>query len=71
LLDLLPETPPRGEVVLVIDRNRDAAPEQSLEEALQAALETMTVKDAAAAVAEALGLPKRQAYQKALDLAKR
>ncbi len=65
------ETPPRGEVVLVIDRNRDAAPEQSLEEALQAALETMTVKDAAAAVAEALGLPKRQAYQKALDLAKR
>jgi 16S rRNA (cytidine1402-2'-O)-methyltransferase len=62
--------PPRGEVVLVIDRSR-AAPEAAGMEALLAeALATMTVKDAAAHVAEVLGLPKRQVYQAALGLAK-
>jgi 16S rRNA (cytidine1402-2'-O)-methyltransferase len=62
--------PPRGEVVLVIDRSR-AAPEAAEMEALLAeALGTMTVKDAAAHVAGVLSLPKRQVYQAALALAR-
>jgi 16S rRNA (cytidine1402-2'-O)-methyltransferase len=62
--------PPRGEVVLVIDRDR-AAPEASgMDALLVEALASMTVKDAAAHVAEALSLPRRQVYQAALALAR-
>jgi 16S rRNA (cytidine1402-2'-O)-methyltransferase len=35
---------------------------------LREALKTLTVKDAAAAVAEALSLPRRQVYQAALKI---
>ena len=61
----------KGEIVVLIDR---AAPVKvdvaTLEEALKMALTTMTVKDAAAAVAEAYGLPRRDVYQAALKLAR-
>ena len=40
-----------------------------LEAALRAALASMSVKDAASAVSEALGLPRRDVYQAALGLA--
>lgn len=60
----------KGEIVLVLDR---AAEEQAdavtLEEALKTALQEMSVKEAAATVAEALGVPRRDAYQAALRLA--
>ncbi|MAQ83200.1 MAG: 16S rRNA (cytidine(1402)-2'-O)-methyltransferase [Maritimibacter sp.] len=62
------ERPPKGEIVLVVDRGREEATEQDMETALRAALEDMSVKDAAAAVAGALGLPKRDVYQAALRL---
>ncbi len=62
------ERPPKGEIVLVVDRGREEASEQDMEAALRAALEDMSVKDAAAAVAGALGLPKRDVYQAALRL---
>ncbi|WP_425051386.1 16S rRNA (cytidine(1402)-2'-O)-methyltransferase [Psychromarinibacter sp. S121] len=62
------ERPPKGEIVLVVDRGREEASEQDMETALRAALEDMSVKDAAAAVAGALGLPKRDVYQAALRL---
>lgn len=59
----------KGEIVVLLDR-ADAAPAdaQSLEEALLAALPGKSVKDAAAEVAAALNLPKRQVYQEALRL---
>ena len=60
----------KGEIVVVIDRNREVASDDNLEQALKAALATMSVKDASQAVAEALGLPKRKVYQLALDLEK-
>jgi 16S rRNA (cytidine1402-2'-O)-methyltransferase len=60
--------PPRGEVVLVIDRDRAAPDAEDMERLLRAAMETMSVKDAAAQVAEALSLPRRQVYQAALDI---
>ncbi|MCP3968841.1 MAG: 16S rRNA (cytidine(1402)-2'-O)-methyltransferase [Rhodobacteraceae bacterium] len=59
----------KGEIVIVIDRNR-ASETVDMEGALRTALADMSVKDAAATVAEALGLPRRKVYQAALDLAK-
>lgn len=63
--------PPRGEVVLVIDRDRAAPDPADMETLLAEALETMTVKDAAAHVADALALPRRQVYQAALAKARK
>jgi 16S rRNA (cytidine1402-2'-O)-methyltransferase len=63
----LAEHPVKGEIVVLIDR---AAPkqasEQDVEAALAEALTRLSVKDAAAEVAAALNLPKRQVYQMAL-----
>ncbi|MBV0913960.1 16S rRNA (cytidine(1402)-2'-O)-methyltransferase [Anianabacter salinae] len=56
----------KGEIVVLVDRDRSVATQESLEDALDRALSSMSVKDAAATVAEALGLPKRQVYQAAL-----
>jgi 16S rRNA (cytidine1402-2'-O)-methyltransferase len=63
-------SPLRGEVVIVIDRNRAAPGSAGMEALLAEALATMTVKDAAAHVAELLSLPKRQVYQAALAFAR-
>ncbi|WP_054540295.1 MULTISPECIES: 16S rRNA (cytidine(1402)-2'-O)-methyltransferase [Actibacterium] len=61
----------KGEIVVLVDRapvrTADAA---SMTAALRAALRQKSVKDAAADVAEALGLPKRRVYQAALELEK-
>jgi 16S rRNA (cytidine1402-2'-O)-methyltransferase len=64
------QSPPRGEIVLLIaPPDRDAAPTDARVDAeLARALETMSVRDAAAVVAEALGLPKKVVYQRALNL---
>ena len=63
-------SPPRGEVVLVIDRDRTPVDEADMDRLLTGALVTMTVKDAAAHVADALSLPRRQVYQAALSLSR-
>lgn len=60
----------RGEVVVVIGPpGDDAAGADSLDETLRNALRSMSVKDAAAAVAAATGLPRKQVYKRALELA--
>ncbi len=57
----------RGEIVLLLDRARGPTGDLAgLEEALNAALRNMTRKDAVAAVARQLGLPRRVVYQAAL-----
>jgi 16S rRNA (cytidine1402-2'-O)-methyltransferase len=57
----------KGEIVLVIDRAGDTRAEaETVEAALDRAMETLSVKDAAAMVAEAFGLPRRDVYQLAL-----
>ncbi len=61
----------KGEIVVVIDRDRAPPTEDRLEEALTDALLTLSVKDAAHAVSEALGLPRRKVYQLALELEKK
>ena len=59
----------KGEIVVLIDRAEAAkADADTVEAALTMALATMTVKDAAAAVAEAYGLPRREVYQLALKM---
>lgn len=59
----------KGEVVLVIDRPlvEKAAPED-LDAALRRALGSLRLRDAASAVAEELGLPRREVYQRALAM---
>jgi 16S rRNA (cytidine1402-2'-O)-methyltransferase len=59
----------RGEVVVLIDRGHAEARPEDMERELKKALETMRTKDAAAEVAKALGLPRRDVYQAALRLA--
>ncbi len=60
--------PPRGEIVLVVDRDRRQAAAEDVETALREALRTMSVKDAAKVVSEAVGAPRREVYQMALGL---
>lgn len=62
--------PPRGEIVLVIDRDRAEVGADRVEDALRQALKTMSVKDAAKVVSEAVGAPRRDIYQMALDLSR-
>ncbi len=60
----------KGEVVVVIDRGETVqASAADVEAALRAALPGATLRDAAATVAVALGLPRREVYQTALRLA--
>ncbi len=60
----------RGEIVVVIGPpGEEETGAESLDEALRTALKSMSVKDAAAAVAAATGLPKKQVYKRALELA--
>lgn len=61
--------PARGEIVVVIGpAESEQTSAESLDDALRVALGHMSVKDAAAAVATATGLPKKQVYKRALDL---
>ncbi len=61
--------PVKGEIVVVIDRAQGRKVDTAdLEAALKDALTRMRLKDAAAAVAETLGLPRREVYQAALRL---
>ncbi len=61
----------KGEIVVLVDRARGVAvSDQTMEDALRDALKTMRLKDAATAVSEALGLPRRKVYQAALDMDK-
>lgn len=65
------EGPPRGEIVIVVGGASDAAVSaEVIDSALRQALTTMTVRDAAETVAEALQEPRRRVYQRALELAK-
>jgi 16S rRNA (cytidine1402-2'-O)-methyltransferase len=66
--------PPRGEVVVVVGPPPTDAPalsEDALDAQLQAALTSMSLKDASAAVAAATGLKRRDVYARALALAGR
>lgn len=61
---------PRGEIVVVVGPPvEEPASADDIEASLAAALETLSVKDAAAAVSARLGLPKRDVYARAVEMA--
>lgn len=69
LAEAFAERSVKGEIVLLVDRGvPEQASEEDIETALRRALETLSVKDASAEVAQRLGLPKRDVYQLALKL---
>ena len=58
----------KGEIVVLVDRAAPAAAtEESISDALEAALKTMSVKDAATFVSQTLGVSRKIAYKIALD----
>jgi len=58
----------KGEVVVLVDRAPpQTASEADIETALDAALEKMSVKDAATLVSQTLGVARKIAYRIALD----
>ena len=61
---------PKGEIVIVVGppAEREAASDDELDEALKAALSSMTPSRAAAHVAERLQLPRKRVYARALAL---
>ncbi len=64
------ESPPRGEIVIVIGppSERVAASEDELDSALRDALSRLSPSRAAADVAAALSIPRKRAYARALEL---
>ncbi|HEX2113664.1 MAG TPA: 16S rRNA (cytidine(1402)-2'-O)-methyltransferase [Alphaproteobacteria bacterium] len=66
--------PPKGEIVVVVAPPAEAAAVESeamLDDRLARALESESVRDAAASVAAATGLPRRRVYARALELARK
>jgi 16S rRNA (cytidine1402-2'-O)-methyltransferase len=63
--------PPKGEIVLVVSPPLEAetVSDTDLDAALRASLATFSPSRAAADVAERLGVPRKRAYARALDLA--
>jgi 16S rRNA (cytidine1402-2'-O)-methyltransferase len=69
---LAQEDPPKGEIVLLVGPPQEGAQAlaaEDLDARLAKALETHSVKDAAAIVAGETGQPRRQVYARALELA--
>jgi 16S rRNA (cytidine1402-2'-O)-methyltransferase len=64
--------PPKGEVVVVIGPPAEAPPAsiEDVDALLREALDNASARDAAASVAAATGLPKREVYARAIILAK-
>ena len=65
------DQPPRGEIVIVVGPPGEAAEasDEALDAALHEALATLSPSRAAAEVATLLGVPKKRAYARALQLA--
>jgi 16S rRNA (cytidine1402-2'-O)-methyltransferase len=72
LADRYADTPPRGEIVIVVGPPAEAAPasDSDVDSALKQALDRLTPSRAAAEVAEQLGLPRKRVYARALELSK-
>ena len=64
------QAPPRGEIVIVVapPGEAEAAGEEQVDSALREAMARLSASRAAAEVAQKLGVPRRQAYERALKL---
>lgn len=64
------DNPPKGEIVIVVDRGRsEIISDSDLDQKLKAAMQGLSLRDAADLVAAETGLARRQVYQRALQLA--
>jgi len=71
LLVSVTEHPPKGEIVLLIDRARSSSVNQDdIDDQIRSALDNMSVKDAADMISAATGQPRRKIYQRALAIDK-
>ena len=71
LSDFYKDRSVKGEVVVLIDRDRsEKITEVTLEQDLEAALASHSLRDAVDMVAQAHDVPRRQVYQKALTFSK-
>jgi 16S rRNA (cytidine1402-2'-O)-methyltransferase len=70
LAEAYADQPPRGEIVLVIAPPQASEPVSAAETEtlLRQALKRVSLKDAVGEVADATGLPRREVYQRALEL---
>jgi 16S rRNA (cytidine1402-2'-O)-methyltransferase len=64
------EAPPKGEIVVLVGPPQEAPPvaEEEIDRRLATALETLSVKDASAAVSAETGAPRRHVYARAIAL---
>ncbi len=64
------DAPPKGEIVIIVGPppERAVASDDELDQALRAAMESMSPSRAAADVAASFGIPKKRAYARALEL---
>jgi 16S rRNA (cytidine1402-2'-O)-methyltransferase len=71
LVERYADAPPKGEIVIVVSPppEPEAVSDTDLDAALRTALAKFSPSRAAADVAERLGVPRRRAYSRALDLA--
>ena len=71
LVERYTEAPPKGEIVIVVGppSEPEAVSDTDLDAALRASLAKFSPSRAAADVAERLGVPRKRAYARALDLA--
>ena len=62
---------PKGEIVVVVGAGepRTAVSSETLDHDILEALHSLSVKDAASAIAARHGIPRKQAYARALELA--
>lgn len=67
LIELFVQEPPRGEITLLIGPPEVDDPEE-LDQRLRLALVTQSVKDAAALISTATGLPRKLVYRRALQI---
>ncbi len=71
LCESLENSPVKGEIVLLVERgSQTVADLEDLEQMIKEQLQTQSVKDVAAEVAEKFGLKRRDVYQKALEIHK-
>ncbi|HET9354804.1 MAG TPA: 16S rRNA (cytidine(1402)-2'-O)-methyltransferase [Sphingomicrobium sp.] len=70
LADRYSETPPKGEIVIVVGPpgEPEEASDDALDDALREAMAATSVSRAAAEVAVRLGIPRKRAYARALEL---
>jgi 16S rRNA (cytidine1402-2'-O)-methyltransferase len=67
------ETIPKGEIVIVVGPPEEAetATDDTIDRMLESAMERLSPSRAAAEVAEQLNVPRKRAYERALDLSKK